>query len=535
MKYTDTASMLTPYATKAKVLVDSVALAANINQRVKYTDTAAMLAPYATKANLKDTASVLRSLISSSGVDTTSLSNRINQRVKYSDTAAMLAPYVHYTDTAAMLSNYINSATNGITQSGKSVKLGGTLSEATTITTSAANTLSLAGLQGAATTDSVLMVTSAGVVKRIAANRIGGSGSGWSLTGNSGTTAGTNFIGTTDGQDLIFKVNSVESGKITAYNNSTAFGSTAAAAYRATAIGYGASASTNNAVAVGYNTAASGQDGVAIGNAATASANATIAIGKASATTQDAIAIGNAAVANGSNESIAIGKDAKATSYRSLAVGSDAKASNNNSVAIGYSVSAGGQQSTAIGNATSATGTNSTVIGYGATTTQNNAVILGNSNASVGIGNSAPNNKLEITQGTTGNSGLRLTNLNSSYAGETATGNSSKTLTVNTNGDVVLTNGLSFVNSTSGTSYTLSVADNQEILYFTSGSAITITVPNTLPAGFTVAIVQGGDGQITFSGTRSNVYGQYKSAGKFASLTIQTPVVGVNILSGETN
>jgi hypothetical protein len=33
---------------------------------------------------------------------------------------------------------------------------------------------------------------------------------GWSLTGNAGTTAGTNFIGTTDNVDLVFKQNSLE-------------------------------------------------------------------------------------------------------------------------------------------------------------------------------------------------------------------------------------------------------------------------------------------------------------------------------------
>ncbi len=36
----------------------------------------------------------------------------------------------------------------------------------------------------------------------------------WSLTGNSGTTAGTNFIGTTDGHDLVFKTNSTENMRI---------------------------------------------------------------------------------------------------------------------------------------------------------------------------------------------------------------------------------------------------------------------------------------------------------------------------------
>jgi hypothetical protein len=41
-----------------------------------------------------------------------------------------------------------------------------------------------------------------------------GSGSGWNLTGNAGTTAGTNFLGTTDNVPLMFKVNSQKAGAI---------------------------------------------------------------------------------------------------------------------------------------------------------------------------------------------------------------------------------------------------------------------------------------------------------------------------------
>lgn len=37
-----------------------------------------------------------------------------------------------------------------------------------------------------------------------------GAGSNWQLTGNTGTTAGTNYIGTNDAQDLVFKTNSFE-------------------------------------------------------------------------------------------------------------------------------------------------------------------------------------------------------------------------------------------------------------------------------------------------------------------------------------
>jgi predicted house-cleaning noncanonical NTP pyrophosphatase (MazG superfamily) len=57
-----------------------------------------------------------------------------------------------------------NMAKNGTSISGDSVVLGGTLDRATTITTSATNTLTLAGLQSGASTDSI-MTDSAGLVR----------------------------------------------------------------------------------------------------------------------------------------------------------------------------------------------------------------------------------------------------------------------------------------------------------------------------------------------------------------------------------
>jgi len=49
-----------------------------------------------------------------------------------------------------------------------------------------------------------LVSTTAGVMSWVA------NPGAWSLTGNAGTTAGTNFIGTTDAQPIVFKVNSTE-------------------------------------------------------------------------------------------------------------------------------------------------------------------------------------------------------------------------------------------------------------------------------------------------------------------------------------
>jgi hypothetical protein len=47
---------------------------------------------------------------------------------------------------------------------------------------------------------------------------------GWSLTGNAGTTPGTNFIGTTDAESLVFRVNNLRSGFIGYGTSNTSFG-----------------------------------------------------------------------------------------------------------------------------------------------------------------------------------------------------------------------------------------------------------------------------------------------------------------------
>jgi hypothetical protein len=77
-----------------------------------------------------------------------------------------------------------------------------------------------------ATGDSCLAVDASGkVVQRVRGS--GGGGLGWSLTGNAGTSAGTNFIGTTDGQDLILKSNNTILGTV----GGRLFGSTNAIAF----------------------------------------------------------------------------------------------------------------------------------------------------------------------------------------------------------------------------------------------------------------------------------------------------------------
>ncbi|MFC6268014.1 hypothetical protein [Frigoriflavimonas asaccharolytica] len=189
-------------------------------------------------------------------------------------------------------------------------------------------------------------------------------GSGWGLTGNN--IVATNFLGSTNNVPLVFKVNNFESGRIDLYQISTALGYQTTAGYKSVAIGSSISS------------------------------------------------------ADTGTESVSIGQTSLAK-YQSVAVGSAANTTNNQSVAIG-NIATAGFQATALGSNTTASANNSTAIGYNTTAAQANTVILGNG-ANVGIGTATPNNKLEITQGTTGNSGLRLTNLTSAaFLGTNSTG-----------------------------------------------------------------------------------------------------------------
>ncbi len=79
--------------------------------------------------------------------------------------------------SAAALFNAL-SFENGLTKTGNTVKLGGILSEATTITTDATNVLKIAGLQsGNVATDSVVVTTDDGTLKKVSATTLLQSGS----------------------------------------------------------------------------------------------------------------------------------------------------------------------------------------------------------------------------------------------------------------------------------------------------------------------------------------------------------------------
>lgn len=215
-------------------------------------------------------------------------------------------------------SGMLNSADNGLTATGNNIQLGGALTKASVLTTTSAFTLAIKGLQTGALTDQLVTADANGVLRAIPNNY-------WSTNGNAGTVPGTNFLGTTDDVDVVFKRNNVNFGRFRTKNismgpqsmenittgiNNSAYGyqslkvnstgdSNTAVGYSSllsntsgdsnTAIGsnaliYNVSGSGNTAVGIGaLGAMKSGSNNVAVGNAALSTAtqgDANIAIGR---------------------------------------------------------------------------------------------------------------------------------------------------------------------------------------------------------------------------------------------------------------
>lgn len=215
-------------------------------------------------------------------VDTTSISNRINTKLNISDTSAMLSPYLRSIDTT---NKFVTSVFRK------------TASDSVFFVRGGSNNFAFRDSTGAA---------------------------GWGLLGNSGTNATTNFIGTTDNVNLVFRRNNVISGRIDSTNanqGTTSFGfRTTATGVSNTSFGYKAlqnsTGSSNTAIGnrAGFNVT-TGFDNSFFGDGA----------GRSMSTGLQNTAIGTAALVNNNgNANTAIG------GYSLLS------SSGSNNIGIGY-------------------------------------------------------------------------------------------------------------------------------------------------------------------------------------------------------
>lgn len=295
------------------------------------------------------------------------------------------------------------------------------------------NPLTLNGVQTGASTDSILTIINGTVKKLSPSALVVSSSNAWGLTGNTNTLSNNYFLGTTNSDPLIFKVNSQIAGRLDGSNtyfgtaagnsNGTTANQNTGIGYQAlsgntsgtynTAIGYGSlqgNVSGSNNIGVGYNAAVANNssNSIAIGVSSYVNNASSIAIGTSAQTNNTSgLAIGNYTYVNGTNAiaigngtssartqgfgnySIALGNYAYAGGANSIAIGNTINSNASNSIAIGASSQATVANSTALGASASAGGINSTAIGYNAAVASDNTVIIGdkaNTSLSVGIG-----------------------------------------------------------------------------------------------------------------------------------------------------
>lgn len=179
----------------------------------------------------------------------------------------------------------------------------------------------------------------------------------------------------------------------------------------------------------------------------------------------------------------------------------------------------------------SSTTTSGTILDITGTST---VLAANNEGLNIGISGANGTNAIEAT-------GLRIsvTNTNATSGTNTginvtASGAATANYAIKATGAVDITGTTTFNNSNvsgnsnvynaqTGTTYTLVAADNGKIVTLSNGSAITLTVPASLPAGFNCTLVQIGAGQVTIaasSTTINNQGGFTKIKGQYAAVTI---------------
>jgi plastocyanin len=99
-----------------------------------------------------------------------------------------------------------------------------------------------------------------------------------------------------------------------------------------------------------------------------------------------------------------------------------------------------------------------------------------------------------------------------------------------------LTGANAAVNAQTGTTYTLVQGDNGRVITMNNASAITLTIPSGLTAGFNCMIVQYGVGTVTIAGSGVTVVNRSnytKTGGQYAIVTIVSPVTNTFITGGD--
>lgn len=310
-----------------------------------------------------------------------------------------------------------------------------------------------AGTYGTSTTVPVITVNSKGRVTSASTTSISFPSAGWSLSGNSGTNPASNFVGTTDGVPLRFRINNVWAGELNGTNTSYGLNAGVSVSSGIFNVAIGLSALQANTtgqtnVAVGVNSLiqnSSGNNNTAIGTSAMYSnvnGQANVAVG-ANSMDRNTSGSNNVAIGN-------LSLSANTTGNNNTGLGYEALFSNTTgccNTAVGYRTifdNTTGAFNSALGYyalADNTTGAFNTAAGYYALRTNT----TGAANAAYGFqamrlntsgsSNTAMGNQA-LEANTTGNfnTGIGVISLNANTTGVQNTGIGSSSLQANTTG-----------------------------------------------------------------------------------------------------
>jgi len=93
------------------------------------------------------------------------------------------------------------------------------------------------------------------------------------------------------------------------------------------------------------------------------------------------------------------------------------------------------------------------------------------------------------------------------------------------------------INDQTGTTYTVAASDNGKVVVLDNASAVTVTVPSGLGAGFNCSFVQKGAGQVSFSAsgtTINNRQSHTKINGQYGVASIVAYESDFFVLAGDT-
>ena len=163
---------------------------------------------------------------------------------------------------------------------------------------------------------------------------------------------------------------------------------------------------------------------------------------------------------------------------------------------------------------------------------------LGRKDYSIAVKTGTDANKTKFAKECVQGESYFATDTGITYTASTTAGASDGTLVQSNNFNGNAISGFdASINDQTGTAYTLLAGDNGKVVVLNNPSAVTVTVPSGLGAGFNCSFIQKGAGQVSFSAsgtTINNRQSHTKINAQFGVASLVAYADNVFVLAGDT-